>query len=116
MDQYTMIFIDLIHCRCLAHIINLVMQALIATCSKAKYYNPHVLDEHEPDTNGTDFDEIGLICTIIVKVGLFLFFMMNLALRILMTQRNTHHLNIKSYSKLFNDKVAPPYLSSSYLT
>ena len=45
------------------------MQALISTCSKAKYYNPHALDEHVPDTNGTDCDEIGLIHAIVVKVG-----------------------------------------------
>ena len=61
----------LIYFRCLAHIINLAMQALISVCSKAKYYNPHVLDEHVPDTNSHDRDEIGLIHAIVVKVGWF---------------------------------------------
>ena len=70
MDYYHLSH-DLIHrdFRCLAHIINLAMQALISGCSKAKYYNPHELDEHVPDTNGTNHDEIGLICAIVVKVG-----------------------------------------------
>ncbi|KAF8810030.1 hypothetical protein BYT27DRAFT_7092899, partial [Phlegmacium glaucopus] len=48
-------------------IINLATQALIAARSKAKYYNPHALDEHVPVTLGTDRDEIGLICAIVVK-------------------------------------------------
>ena len=56
------------HCRCLAHIINLATQALISTRSKAKYYNPHAIDEHEPDTNRIDHDEIGLVRAIVVKV------------------------------------------------
>ena len=109
------LFCDSTHCRCLAHIINIAMQALISTRSKARYYNPHVLNEHEPDTNGTDAtdrDEIGLIRAIVVKVNLFFIFHGSS----LMIWRNGHHLNIKNYSKLFNGKVALYYLSSSYLT
>ena len=114
------LFYDSIYCRCLAHIINIATQALIATCSKARYYNPHVLNEHEPDANGTDVtdrDEVGLICAIVVKVGLFLSFINRVLLVLLiMIWRNDHHLNVKNYSKLFNGEVALHYLSSSYLT
>ena len=56
--------------RCLAHIINLTTQALISTRSKAKYYNPHNVDEHSPnfDALAVERDELGLICTISMKV------------------------------------------------
>ena len=50
------------------HIINLATQALIATRSKSKYFNPHDIDEHTPDLTATDHDEIGLIHAIVVKV------------------------------------------------
>jgi len=55
--------------RCLAHIINLATQALIATRSKAKYYNPH--DEEDLDIdeeNVFEHDEVGLVRKICVKV------------------------------------------------
>ncbi|KAG6864146.1 hypothetical protein C0991_012142, partial [Blastosporella zonata] len=53
---------------CLAHIINLATQALILTRSKAKYYNPHQIDEHLPDTSlDVERDELGLIWAIVVK-------------------------------------------------
>jgi hypothetical protein len=55
--------------RCLAHIINLATQALIATRSKSKYYNPHDLDEHIPDLDAQERDEIGLVRAIVVKVS-----------------------------------------------
>lgn len=54
--------------RCLAHIINLATQALISTRSKAKYHNPHNVDEHAPDVNAIDRDELGLVRAIAVKV------------------------------------------------
>lgn len=53
--------------RCLAHIINLATQALISTRSKAKYYNPHNVDEHTPDTDAWERDELGLVRAISVK-------------------------------------------------
>lgn len=55
--------------RCLAHIINLSTQALIATRSKAKYYNPHELEEHLPDVDAFERDEVGLVRAIVVKVS-----------------------------------------------
>jgi len=58
--------------RCLAHIINLTTQALISTRSKAKYYNPHDVDEHLPDPTGEDRDEVGLVRAIVVKVSILL--------------------------------------------
>jgi hypothetical protein len=51
---------------CLAHVINLATQTLIATYSKAPHYNPHDPKGHEPTTR----DEIGLIRSICVKVRL----------------------------------------------
>ena len=61
------IIIDVV-IRCLAHIINLTTQALILTKSKAKYYNPHNVDKHLPDLDMVEQDELGLVCTISVKV------------------------------------------------
>jgi hypothetical protein len=58
--------------RCLAHIINLATQALISTKSKTKYYNPHDIDEHVPETTGSDRDELGLVRAIVVKVSIIL--------------------------------------------
>jgi hypothetical protein len=55
------------HRRCLAHIINLATQALISTRSKAKYYNPHNVDEHTLDTDAWERDELGLVRAISVK-------------------------------------------------
>ena len=59
---------DNCHYRCLAHIINLATQALISTKSKAKYYNPHDIDEHSPDFGTVERDELGLVRAISVKV------------------------------------------------
>jgi len=56
--------------RCLAHIINLTTQALISTHSKAKYYNPNAEEEHIPDVDTWNRDEVGLIRTICVKASL----------------------------------------------
>lgn len=55
--------------RCLAHIINLATQALIATRSKAKYYNPHDLEDPEDEWVDIERDEVGLVRKICVKVG-----------------------------------------------
>ena len=33
-----------------------------------KYYNPHNIDEHVPDVDGIQRDELGLVCTICMKV------------------------------------------------
>jgi hypothetical protein len=46
---------------------------LISTRSKAKYYNPHNIDEHTPDVDALERDELGLIRAISVKVRLILF-------------------------------------------
>jgi hypothetical protein len=54
--------------RCLTHIINLTTQALILTQSKLKYYDPHSQDEHVPNVDGADRDEVGLVRGICVKV------------------------------------------------
>ena len=55
----------------MAHIINITMQAqaLIRARSKAKYYNPHDIDEHTPDITAPERDELGLIRAISVKVS-----------------------------------------------
>ena len=52
---------------CLAHIVNLTTQALISTCSKAKYYSPDDEDAHIPDLTSLDQDEAGLVRAICVK-------------------------------------------------
>ena len=46
-------------------------QALISKRSKAKYYNPHDIDEHTPDINAMERDELGLVRAISVKVRNF---------------------------------------------
>lgn len=75
--------------RCLAHIINLATQALISTQSKAKYYNPHDVDEHLPDTSNSERDELGLVCAIVVKVCNFLFTLF--CYKITIVIRHDHH-------------------------
>jgi hypothetical protein len=56
--------------RCLAHIINLAMQALISTHSKSKHYNPAEPDVDLAAARGSDCDEVGLVRAICVKVRL----------------------------------------------
>lgn len=56
--------------RCLAHVINLATQALLAAHSSAKHYNPANPTEHEPEVDGYLRDEIGLIRAIVVKVNI----------------------------------------------
>jgi len=53
--------------RCLAHVINLAMQALIKS-SKSKHYDPANPNEHLPDTDALVRDEVGLVRAIAVKV------------------------------------------------
>ena len=57
----------LISYSCLAHIINLATQALIATRSKAKYYSTTDEDAHIPDLTAHNRDEVGLVRAISVK-------------------------------------------------
>ena len=57
--------------RCLAHVINLATQALLAAHSPAKHYDPTKPTEHEPDVDRYLRDEIGLIRAIVVKVSSF---------------------------------------------
>jgi hypothetical protein len=61
--------------RCIAHIVNLATQALIAAHTKSKHYNPERPDEDL--TIGFDRDEVGLVRSITVKVckPLFLLFL-----------------------------------------
>jgi len=47
-----------------------VTQALISTRSKAKYYDPHNINDHTPDVNATERDELGLVRAISVKVSI----------------------------------------------
>jgi hypothetical protein len=56
--------------RCLAHVINLAMQALLVAHSSVKHYNPANLTEHKPEIDGYLRDEIGLIHAIVVKVSI----------------------------------------------
>src|SRR5712672_1859940 len=49
---------------CLAHVINLAMQALILTYSKSPHFDPKQPDAHIP----TSRDEVGLVWAIVVKV------------------------------------------------
>jgi len=56
-----------ISCSCLAHIINLATQALIATRSKAKYYSAADEEAHIPDLTAHERDEVGLVRAISVK-------------------------------------------------
>ncbi|KDQ54448.1 hypothetical protein JAAARDRAFT_135739, partial [Jaapia argillacea MUCL 33604] len=53
---------------CLAHIVNLATQAVIATQSKSPHYNPHKPDDHMPDTSADTRDKVGLVRAISVKV------------------------------------------------
>ena len=56
-------------CRCLAHIINLAMQALISSRSKAKFYSADIKYAHLPEMVGTECDELGLVQAICIKVN-----------------------------------------------
>lgn len=59
--------------RCLAHVINLVTQALLSAHSSAKHYDPAKPTDHEPDVDIFLRDEIGLVQAIVVNVS-FLYF------------------------------------------
>lgn len=102
-----------LHRRCLAHIINLATQVLISTRSKAKYYNPHNIDEHTPDVDALERDELGLIRAISVKVRLILF-----ALQATNNTwfRNAHHCNGRSSSDHSRLEKVSVTQCSCYLT
>src|SRR5882762_7518171 len=54
---------------CLSHVVNLGSQTFIGTYSKSPHYAPHDPKAHEPDTSIMgNCDEIGLVCSICVKV------------------------------------------------
>ena len=55
--------------RCLAHIINLATQVLLAAHSPAKHYDSTKPTEHEPDVDMYLCDEMGLVQVIVVKVS-----------------------------------------------
>lgn len=71
--RFHVLYILTIVYSCLAHIINLATQALIATKSQTKYFSPHDPESHEPDTTGPERDELGLVRAITVKVCYLLF-------------------------------------------
>ena len=59
--------------RCLAHIINLATQAVIAAHSKSKHYNRDPNDDHLPDNlDANERDEIGIVHAICIKVCMLL--------------------------------------------
>jgi hypothetical protein len=53
----------------LAHVINFATQALIKAYTKAKHFSPEKPDEHIPDVDALERDEVGLIRAIAVKVS-----------------------------------------------
>ena len=57
-------------CSCLAHVINLATQALIATYSKSPHFDPKNPKAHIP----TSRDEVGLVRAIVVKVQYYIFY------------------------------------------
>ena len=66
---YSVLVLNCCSRRCLAHIINLAMQALISTCSKSKYYSGDLNDDNLlEDSGASECDEIGLVRAICVKV------------------------------------------------
>lgn len=62
-----MAYVDFVFDRCLAHIVNIVTQAVISTKSKSKHYDPHDPDTHIPDFTDSLRDELGLVRAISVK-------------------------------------------------
>ena len=59
--------------RCLAHIINLATQAVIAARSKSKHYNGDPNDDHLPDDlDANERDEIGIVRAICIMVRMLL--------------------------------------------
>ncbi|THH18798.1 hypothetical protein EUX98_g8896 [Antrodiella citrinella] len=52
---------------CIAHVINLATQALIAAYSKSPHFDPADPLSHKPDRHAAQRDEIGLIRAIVVK-------------------------------------------------
>ena len=60
---------SLVH-SCLAHVINLATQALIATYSKSPHFDPKNPEAHIP----TSHDEVGLVRAIVVKVQYSIFY------------------------------------------
>lgn len=55
-------------CSCLAHVINLATQALIATYSKSPHFDPKDPEAHIPVSRESSRDEVGLVRAIVVKV------------------------------------------------
>ena len=60
--------------RCLAHVINLVTQALLSAHSSAKHYDPAKPMDHEPDVDIFLHDEIGLVQAIFVNISPLYFY------------------------------------------
>ena len=58
-------------CSCLAHVINLATQALIAAYSKSPHFDPKNPEAHIP----TSRDEVGLVRAIVVKVQYSIFYL-----------------------------------------
>jgi hypothetical protein len=103
---------------CLAHVINLAMQTLISTYSKAPHYSPHDPKGHEPDSSQkTSRDEIGLVRSICVKVcQLVLHPCLMLYTVVLTTNRSVHLQSVKSCTRLFRQRQGCLCQHSCWLT
>jgi hypothetical protein len=84
--------------RCLAHIINLATQALIAGCSKTKFFDLAQPDDHAPNTKDFEHDIVGLIHTITVKVFVSEVFMHSSCADITLDERFACLQNIRQSS------------------
>ena len=58
---------------CLAHIINLAMQALLTAHSKSEHFDPATPDADLVASRGVQRDEVGLVRAICVKVSIYCF-------------------------------------------
>jgi len=88
--------------RCLVHIINLAMQALLKAHSKSQCYDPNQPEAHLPDIEPSEMQhKVGLICAISVKVHLSILIVTICHILKLLhctCPRNTPHPSAKSYS------------------
>ena len=87
--------------RCLAHIINLATQTLISTRSKAKYYSADAEEDHIPDLDAFERDEVGLVREVTVKVSMYLHLNMSVVFLISYFRRGLQ-LNARNYSRPYN--------------
>jgi hypothetical protein len=84
--------------RCLAHVINLATQALIAGCSKTQFFDLAQPDDHTPDTEDFEHDIVGIIHAITVKVFVSEVFMHSSYADITFNKRFAHPQNTRQSS------------------